>query len=58
METKQFISLLEIENSGVMRAMGYPTLYNFLRECLGYEKDEALVVLKDFIIAKLKFVRK
>ncbi len=54
MSPKHFETLKEIESSHLTRQLGYPTLYNFLREFLNYESEEALLILKQFTIRKLK----
>ncbi len=58
MSLKHFVSLFEIERSGLHISMGYPTLYNFLREFLGYEDYEALELLKQFAAIKIKLKAK
>lgn len=58
MSVKHFETLREIEASHLTRKLGYPTLYNFLRDFLNYESEEALLLLKQFIIIKLKLKSK
>lgn len=54
MSAKHYQTLREIESSQLTRKLGYPTLYNFLRDFLQYDDEEALLLLKLFIIRKLK----
>lgn len=47
-----FQALIDIESSRLHHKLGYPTMYNFLCDFLAFESEEALILIKSFILKK------